>query len=142
GMPARRASAVLHKVDDEERPVAQDVDALLAAHPSRLEGAKLREAMELRGIQYGPAFAGLAAVHVAEGNGTTVLAEISLPSFIRTQQGSYGVHPALLDACFQSVAAHPGVANASRGGLLLPLGARRLRLHGPTNAARYCQSRL
>ena len=70
------------------------------------------------------------------------LAEIGLPSVIRTQQSSYGVHPALLDACFQSVAAHPGVANASLGGLLLPLGIRQLRLHGPISAARYCYSRV
>jgi polyketide synthase 5 len=142
GMRARRASAILHKVDDEERPAAEDIDGLLAAHPSRLEGANLRDAMDLRGIQYGPAFAGLATAHTAEGNGTTVLAEIGLPSVIRTQQGSYGVHPALLDACFQSVAAHPSVANASLGGLLLPLGVRQLRVHGPIGTARYCYSRV
>ena len=143
GMRTRRASAVLHKVDDEERPAAEDIDELLAAHPSRLEGANLRDAMDLRGIQYGPAFTGLAAARTAEGNGTTtVLAEIGLPSVVRIQQNSYGVHPALLDACFQSVAAHPGVANASLGGLLLPLGVRRLRLHGPISTARYCYSRV
>ncbi|SHH59333.1 sulfolipid-1 biosynthesis phthioceranic/hydroxyphthioceranic acid synthase [Bradyrhizobium erythrophlei] len=142
GMQARRASAVLHKVDDKERPAAEDIDGLLAAHPNRLEGANLRDAIDLRGIQYGPAFAGLAAVHTTEGNGTTVLAEIGLPSVIRTQQSSYGVHPALLDACFQSVAAHPSVTNASLSGLLLPLGVRQLRVHGPISTARYCYSRV
>src|SRR6516225_2401613 len=98
--------------------------------------------MDLCGIQYGPAFTGLAAAHTAEGTGTTVLAEIGLPSVIRTQQTNYGVHPALLDACFQSVAAHPSVANASLGGLLLPLGVRQLRVHGPVSTARYCFSRV
>ncbi|SDO35085.1 sulfolipid-1 biosynthesis phthioceranic/hydroxyphthioceranic acid synthase [Afipia sp. GAS231] len=142
GMQARRASAVLHKADDEERPAAEDIDELLAAHPTRVEGTNLREAMDLRGIQYGPAFAGLAAAHTAEGNSTTVLAEIGLPSAVRTQQSSYGVHPALLDACFQSVAAHPSVVNASLSGLLLPLGVRQLRVHGPLSTARYCYSRV
>lgn len=52
-----------------------------------------------------------------------MLAEVAVPSSIRAQQGAYGVHPALLDACFQSVAAHPGVGNAGVGGLLLPLGS-------------------
>ena len=42
----------------------------------------------------------------------TVLAEVGLPGSIRSQQGAYGVHPALLDACFQSVAAHPAVDGA------------------------------
>ncbi len=143
GMQVRRAGAVLYDViDEEEQPPAQNMDALLAAHPSRLEGADLRDAMDLCGIQYGPAFTGLAAAHTAEGTGTTVLAEIGLPSVIRTQQSSYGVHPALLDACFQSVAAHPSVANASYGGLLLPLGVRQLRAYGSVHTARYCYSRV
>ncbi len=140
GVQARRASAVLHKAGDEERHVTRNIDALLAAHPSRLEGADLRDAMDLRGIQYGPAFTGLAAVHTNEGSGTTVLAEIGLPGVVRTRQNSYSVHPALLDACFQSVAAHPGVAKARLGGLLLPLGVRRLQVHGPVSTARYCYS--
>ncbi len=145
GVQARRASAVLVDVDDSgdaARPAAVDIDELLAAHPSRLEGGDLRDAMDLCGIQYGPAFTGLAAAHTAEGTGTTVLAEIGLPSVIRTQQTNYGVHPALLDACFQSVAAHPSVANASLGGLLLPLGVRELRVHGSVSSARYCYSRV
>jgi polyketide synthase 5 len=149
GEHARRASAVLHALerggDDEgaedQAPVL-DIEGLLAAHPSRIEGADLRDAMDLCGIQYGPAFTGLGAVHTAEGTGTTVLAEIGLPSVIRTQQTHYGVHPALLDACFQSVAAHPSVANASLGGLLLPLGVRELRAYGPVHTARYCYSRV
>jgi polyketide synthase 5 len=140
GMQARHASAVLHEIADEVPPAARNIDALLVAHPSRLEGADLRDAMDLRGIHYGPAFTGLAAAHTDEGTGTTVLAEIRLPSVIRTQQSSYGVHPALLDACFLSVVAHPGVAKASLGGLLMPLGVRRLRVHGPVSTARYCYS--
>ncbi len=47
------------------------------------------------------------------------------------------MHPALLDACFQSVAAHPSVRSAC-GGLLLPLGVRRLRAYGSVRNARYC----
>jgi polyketide synthase 5 len=141
GMQARRASAVLHEVDGEDPPAAQNIDALLAAHPSRLEGADLRQARDLWGIQYGPAFTGLATAHIAEGPGITVLVEIGLPSAIRTQQSSYGVHPALLDVCFQSVAAHPRFANAGLGGLL-PVGVRELRVYGPVGTARYCYSRV
>ena len=35
------------------------------------------------------------------------------PGAIRSQQAAYGVHPALLDACFQSVVVHPAVQNAA-----------------------------
>ena len=71
-----------------------------------------------------------------------MLAEVGLPGAIRSQQAAYGIHPALLDACFQSVAVHPDVQDAGRGGLLLPLGVRRLRCYGPTRNAHYCYARV
>ncbi len=141
GERVRRASAVLRTLAEdaeEDRPLTLDVANLLAAHPCQVEGADIRQWMLKRGIQYGPAFAGLVKVHIAEGTGDTVLAEVGLPVSIRSQHAGYGVHPALLDACFQSVAAHPSVAQIANGSLLLPLGVRRLRTYGPTRGARYC----
>ena len=90
--------------------------ALIADHPSRLDGAELRKVFDSVGIQYGPAFSGLVAAHTADGDVTTVLAEVALPGLIRSQQAAYGSHPALLDACFQSVVVHPDVQNAAGGG--------------------------
>ncbi|MGH3551406.1 MAG: sulfolipid-1 biosynthesis phthioceranic/hydroxyphthioceranic acid synthase, partial [Mycobacterium sp.] len=136
----RRVSAVLHAVDDDQQPPAQDMTALLAAHPRRVDGTELRQWFDTCGVQFGPAFAGLAAAHTAEG--ATVLAEIGLPSSIRSQQSGFRVHPALLDACFQSVAAHPAIRDPRNGGLMLPLGVRRLRAYGPTRNARYCYARV
>ena len=72
----------------------------------------------------------------------TLLAEVGLPGEVRSQQAGYDVHPALLDACFQSVLAHPAVENIAGGGLLLPLGVCRLRRYGPTRDARYCYVRV
>ena len=138
GERVRRATAVLRSLAEEEEPTARDVAAMLAAHPCEVEGADLRQWMLKRGIHYGPAFAGLVKVHTPEGTGDTVLAEVGLPVSIRSQHASYGVHPALLDACFQSVAAHPSVAQIANGSLLLPLGVRALRSYGPTRDARYC----
>jgi polyketide synthase 5 len=142
GTNVRWASAVLHAADDGYRPPAHDLSALQATHPVRVDGAELRESFDKRGIQFGPAFTGLAAVHTAEGSGSTVLAEIGLPGSIRSHQGAFGVHPALLDACFQSVAAHPAARGVGNGGLLLPLGVRQLRSYGPARDARYCYARV
>ena len=142
GERARQACAVLHAMDDEHQPPAHDMDALLAAHPCRVEGTELRYWFDERGVQYGPAFTGLAAARTAEGAVSTVLAEVSLPGSIRSQQDAYGVHPALLDACFQSLAVHPDVRDAAAGGLLLPLGVRRLRAYSPTRNAHSCYVRL
>jgi polyketide synthase 5 len=142
GERARRASAVLHAGTEEDRPEAHDIEVLLAEHPRRVEGDEMRQGFDKRGLQYGPAFHGLAAVLIADGSVDTVLAEVGLPTSIRSQQSSYHVHPALLDACFQSVAAHPAIQSAGIGGLMLPLGVRKLRTYGPAKDIRYAYSRL
>ena len=138
GERVRRASALLRSVQDEDQPPAQDVVALLATHPRQVDGADLRQWMFKRGIQYGPAFEGLVRVHTPEGTGDTVLAEVALSGSVRSQHAGYGVHPALLDACFQSLAAHPSAAQVANGSTLVPLGVRRLRVYGLTRGARYC----
>jgi polyketide synthase 5 len=141
GEQARQATAVLHAAEAEQPP-AHDTSALLAAHPRRENGAELRKRLDQRGVQYGPAFTGLVAVRTGEGETGTVLAEVSLPRQIRSQQDAYGVHPALLDACFQSVAAHPDVEALGGNVLALPLGIRRLRAYGVARSAHYCYTRV
>ncbi|WP_156765883.1 SDR family NAD(P)-dependent oxidoreductase, partial [Mycobacterium sp. E342] len=88
------------------------------------------------------AFSGLAAALVGDVDAGTVLAEVALPGAIRSQQSGYAVHPALLDACFQSVVVHPRVQEAGAGGLLLPVGVRRLRSYASTRNAQYCLARV
>ena len=112
GERMQRASAELHAVDDADQPPALDIAALLAAHPCRVEGAELRQRFDEHGVHYGPAFTGLAAAHIADETVSTVLAEVAPPGSIRSQQAAYAVHPALLDACFQSVVAHPAIHGA------------------------------
>ena len=142
GEHERRAVAVLHTAEGEDQPPTQDMAALLASHPNRVDGSELRQWFDERGVQHGPAFAGLAAARTGDRTDGTVLAEVELPDPIRSQQTAYSVHPALLDACFQSVAAHPRISDVSNAGLLLPLGVRRLRGYGPLQNARYCLSRV
>lgn len=125
----------------DEQPAAHDLSALLTAHPHDDDGDEVRRRMDRRGVQYGPAFAGLGAVHTGDETGT-VLAEVALPRQIRSQQAAYGVHPALLDACFQSVEAHPAVRALGDGALGLVLGIRRLRAYGAARNAHYCYTRV
>jgi polyketide synthase 5 len=141
GEQARQATAVLHVAEDEQPP-AHDTSALLAAHPRRQDGAEVRKRLDQRGVQYGPAFTGLAAVRTGEGEAGTVLAEVALPGQIRSQQEAYGVHPALLDACFQSVESLPEVQAIGGDVLGLPFGVRRLRAYGSARNARYCYTRV
>ncbi|MBU9763072.1 type I polyketide synthase [Mycobacterium sp. TNTM28] len=140
GQPVRQASAVLRSAADQPPP-AYDVAGLLASHPHTADGAETRLALDARGVQYGPAFSGLAAVRTGEDSGT-VLAEVALPTQIRSQQAAYGVHPALLDACFQSVGASPAVQALGTEALGLPLGVQRLRSYSSARAAHYCYTRV
>ncbi|RAV13490.1 polyketide synthase [Mycolicibacterium sp. GF69] len=149
GEQARHASAVLHVADDEKQP-DYETSTLLAAHPDSEDGDEVRKRVDEHGVQYGPAFTGLAMVHTGSQTGTgqtgsqtsTVLAEVALPRSIRSQQDAYGVHPALLDACFQSVAAHPEVRSLGAGVMALPLGVRRLRAYGSARGGQYCYTRI
>ncbi len=142
GDRTRRARAVLHAADGELDSPKRDISALFAAHPHRVDGGDLRQWLDERGVGFGPAFTGLAAVHTADGKASTVLAEVRLPGPVRSQQRAYGIHPALLDACFQSVAAHPAVRDAGDGGMPLPLGVRLLQMYGPVRDAHYCYARV
>jgi polyketide synthase 5 len=141
GEHARHARAILQAAEDGQPP-AHDTSALLAAHPHRADGAEVRNRLDQRGVQYGPAFTGLATVHTGERTTATVLAEIALPGQIRSQQDAYGVHPALLAACFQSVEAHPDVQAIGGNVLALPLSVRRLRAYGAARNAHYCLTRV
>ncbi|HXA88256.1 MAG TPA: sulfolipid-1 biosynthesis phthioceranic/hydroxyphthioceranic acid synthase [Mycobacterium sp.] len=146
----RRASAVLHAKSDDEAdqdpPAGYDMAGLLAAHSLRVEGEEMRVHFDQHGVQYGPAFTGLGVARIADGSAdgtpSSVLAEVALPPSIRSQLNSYGIHPALLDACFQAIAAHPDVQAALSGGLMLPLGVRRLRAYGSARSACYCYIRV
>ncbi|WP_253867724.1 type I polyketide synthase [Mycobacterium sp. GA-1285] len=139
GEHTRQASAVLHAASDDQ-PAAHDTSVLLATHPDSEEGEAVRTRMDQRGVQYGPAFSGLGLVHAGETD--SLLAEVALPRQIRSQQRAYGVHPALLDACFQSVEAHPDVQALGEGMLGLPLGIRRLRSYTAARDAHYCLTRV
>ncbi|WP_369816174.1 sulfolipid-1 biosynthesis phthioceranic/hydroxyphthioceranic acid synthase [Mycobacterium sp. 852014-52144_SCH5372336] len=141
GERLQHAAAVLHAAAPEQPP-AYDLAALLSAHPCRRDGAEIRESLEHKGIEYGPAFTGLIAAYTGAADSKTLLAEVMLPREIRSQTDAYGVHPALLDACFQSVGAHPAVRALSDGALALPLAVSRLRVHGAARSAHYCYTRV
>ena len=57
------------------------------------------EQMQAYGLAYGPEFQGVQELHVGAGE---VLARVTLPDPIVREAGDYVVHPALLDACFQT----------------------------------------
>lgn len=138
---ARHATAILRAVEDAPPP-GYDISALLALHPHRGEGVEVRSRLVQRGVRLGPAFTGLGTVHLGQDAVGSVLAEIWLPGQLRSQQSGYGVHPALLDACFQSVGASPLIQSLGDDTLGWPLEIQRLRVFGSLRGARYCYTRV
>lgn len=141
GQQTRHATAVLRAAEDQ-RPTAYDTATVMSTHRRRVDGVEIRNRLAQCGIQYGPAFTALGAVHIGDGETPTALAEVALPRDVRSQQDDHVIHPALLDACFQSVVAHPAVQALGENMLALPLGARRLRAYGGAYGARYCFTRV
>jgi len=82
------------------------------------------------GVDFGPAFNGLRA---AWRSGDRVFAEVALPEELASQAGSFGVHPALLDAALHTIGLF-GEGEADRNGataptLRLPFSWSGVRLH-------------
>ncbi|MGO9552686.1 sulfolipid-1 biosynthesis phthioceranic/hydroxyphthioceranic acid synthase, partial [Mycobacterium sp.] len=137
GDRVQRAEAVLHAGDGQDQPPDYDMAALLTAYSFDLDWAELRQWFDEHGVHHGPIFTGVTTARAADSSVSTILTEVALPGSIRSQQSGYRIHPALLDACFQSVVAHPAVQGS---GLLLPLGIRGLRAYAPARTARYCHT--
>ncbi|WP_205370060.1 type I polyketide synthase [Thermoleptolyngbya sp. PKUAC-SCTB121] len=80
-------------------------------------------------LNYGPAFQVIQQLWQGEG---AALARLHLPDTLGTEAAAYHLHPALLDGCFQTVAAACGLDSAA--GTYLPTGIESLRLGVPAQS--------
>jgi acyl transferase domain-containing protein len=64
----------------------------------RVEGAALYPLFDKIGLQYGPAFQGIVAIHQGENQ---LLVELTLPEAARRHGGNYVLHPCLMDSALQ-----------------------------------------
>jgi len=99
GAQIRRATAVLHAGGDDDQPAAYDIPALLATHLCPLDGAEMRKQFDEHGLQYGPAFAGLAAVHSGDETLGTVLGRSGCPARCARNR----THTASIPPCWMPV---------------------------------------
>ncbi len=106
------------------------------AVPAGTEG--FYPALATAGYQYGPAFRGLRA---AWRRGTDIFAEVALPEPAASTAGSFGLHPALLDAALHAAGlttpqdttpdrpSGAGPSGAGPGAVLLPFAWTAVSLH-------------
>jgi acyl carrier protein len=83
-----------------------------------------------RGYAYGPAFQGVRAVwRRGSDDNTEVFAEVALPEELRDAAGTFGLHPALLDAALQTWTIAAAATGAEPGPSVMPFSWNGLRLH-------------
>src|SRR5690606_38113022 len=89
--------------------------------------------LEEHGIELGPALQAVRQLWRGEGE---ALAEIGLPASDAADTGSYGIHPALLDAAFQTLAATMRDADDA----YLPMALERAQLIATPGMASWCHA--
>ncbi|MGN9809490.1 type I polyketide synthase [Micromonospora sp. BQ11] len=101
-----------------------DLEALRTRCPDPVKAATLYDAMGARGLEYGPTFR---AVEQLWNGDREALAVLVPPPQVESELGTYGVHPVLLDAGLQVLAATLlGDADADGQGPYVPLGIDRM----------------
>ncbi|HEU5039512.1 MAG TPA: SDR family NAD(P)-dependent oxidoreductase, partial [Gemmatimonadales bacterium] len=120
------ASARLRPSDGElHSPASLPPAALRARCPEPVAPDALYRMLASRGLRYGPRMR--AVVEAWRGPGEA-LGRIVLPEAIRHGAGRFHLHPVLLDAALQTVAAAVGPAEAANGDAFVPAGCRSVRL--------------
>ena len=97
--------------------------------PDAIVGADYYTMLAGRGLDFGPCFRGIARLWRGERE---ALAEIVVPDGLHVESGRYRVHPAVLDACLQTLG---GAWPAGDEETYLLVGADRVSLPAPGSAA-------
>lgn len=89
---------------------------------------ELYGALGARGLEYGPALRGIDTVWRRDGE---ALGHVSLPQVVRHEADAYRIHPALLDAALQVLAAtlNGSVEEGADDRTYVPVGCQRVKLH-------------
>ncbi|NOX38147.1 MAG: amino acid adenylation domain-containing protein [Calditrichaeota bacterium] len=109
-------------------PPAVDLNALRQACTEEVPAGAHFERLRTHGLEYGPAFQGIQNVWRCDGQ---ALAQVEVPPSVNGELKDYFIHPALLDACFQTLSdAIPTAQGDSNGSVLyLPAGIDRIEVY-------------
>ena len=102
-------------------------EAVLARCEEETPAKELYEAMEEHGLQYGPSFRGVERIWRRNGE---AIGRLRIPDAVASEASAYRIHPAVLDACFQVLAATLSGNDADEGDIYLPVRLGELRLLG------------
>ena len=111
------------------RPPRLDLASLAKGLPEQLTGEQIRTDLANAGFQFGPNFQLLSG---AQRGGGQALGTLSLSPAVSDSSSHYGLHPAILDACFQLAALLRDKRERPEENFLLPHSIRRVQFfrHG------------
>ncbi|MEL6776868.1 MAG: SDR family NAD(P)-dependent oxidoreductase [Cyanobacteria bacterium J06597_16] len=107
-------------------PEILEIERLQARYPSEITAAECYERLHRQGVTYGESFRAIQQVYVGEAQ---ALSRLQLPSNLLSTQASYALHPVLLDACLQSIAAI--FVNDAETNTYLPAAIAQVQMHVP-----------
>jgi phthiocerol/phenolphthiocerol synthesis type-I polyketide synthase C len=105
----------------QERPSIRE---LQASCQEEVPAAELYQRLRESGLQYGPAFQGMKRLWRGSGE---ALGQVELPHNLKSEANGYHVHPTLLDACIQVIAA--ALPNQAADETYLPSRVASLRIY-------------
>ncbi len=118
----------------------EPLDTIQKRCPEVIAQAAHYEELARRGVAYGPAFQGVQQVWRGRAE---ALGHVRLPEPLAARASAYRIHPALLDACFQLVAAAvPQEDLTPDSGPAVPVELACLRLHEQPGTEVFCHVRL
>lgn len=127
--------------DDAGTPPAMvDLEPVRARCPHPIDPARFYRALDAAGMRYGPAFRGIRQLCRGDGE---ALARVE-PPIDATEAQAYRIHPAMLDACLQTLAAALPTAVWAAGECFLPVHVERFAVYrrpDPAGCWAYAQQR-
>ncbi|AGC45619.1 polyketide synthase [Myxococcus stipitatus DSM 14675] len=133
------AAGRIRKTRSEPERTPESLEAIRERCGASVAREAYYEALASRGVTYGPRFQGVQQVWRGSGE---ALGHVRLPEHLVAKAGEYRIHPVLLDACFQVVAAavDEGAAGGNTGPAV-PVLLETLRVHERPGAEVFCHVR-
>jgi acyl transferase domain-containing protein len=121
----RHASAVVRLADAAAPPSADPIDDVRARCRHAVDVNVFYANLRARGLAFGESFRGLQEIHRVDGE---ALGRVVAPASAKSEAAVYRFHPAVLDACIQTLAAAvPGFDPAdAHADVYMPTGIDRL----------------
>ncbi len=118
------------RFDSGAREARADLAAIAARCPVAIAPERCYDYFRGFGLQYGPLFRGIAGLQQGQRE---ALAEVEVPAELRPAMERFAAHPAVLDLCFQTLAA--ALPFETEGSVVyMPTGFSLGRSHGPLPA--------